>query len=86
MPAVLYYVHDPMCSWCWGFRPTWLALQDQLPEGVRVQRLLGGLAPDRGALIDGGRQGETRHDKHPEARGSHGEESFCGMSSSLSQV
>ena len=18
----LIYVHDPMCSWCWGFRPT----------------------------------------------------------------
>ncbi|MCP4060185.1 MAG: DsbA family protein, partial [Pseudoalteromonas sp.] len=20
----LIYVHDPMCSWCWGYKPTWL--------------------------------------------------------------
>ncbi len=46
MSAILYYAHDPMCSWCWAFRPAWLALLEQLPEEVRVQRLLGGLAPD----------------------------------------
>ena len=46
MSAILYYAHDPMCSWCWAFRPVWLALLAQLPEGTRVQRLLGGLAPD----------------------------------------
>ena len=42
----LIYVHDPMCSWCWGFRPNFLALCEQLPEQVAVSRLLGGLAPD----------------------------------------
>ena len=21
--ATLYYVYDPMCSWCWGYKPTW---------------------------------------------------------------
>lgn len=45
----LFYVYDPMCSWCWGYRPTWLALQqaikDQHPE-IEVQYLLGGLAAD----------------------------------------
>jgi putative protein-disulfide isomerase len=45
-PAVLYYVHDPMCSWCWGFRPILTELLASLPHEVRVQRLLGGLAPD----------------------------------------
>ncbi|GLS89191.1 DsbA family protein [Psychromonas marina] len=48
----LYYVYDPMCSWCWGYRPTWLALKDalqtQLPE-VEVSYLLGGLAADSDA-------------------------------------
>lgn len=43
------YVYDPMCSWCWGHRPTWLALQkairEQLPD-VQVNYRLGGLAPD----------------------------------------
>ncbi len=42
----LYYVHDPMCSWCWGFRPVWDAVLKQLPADVKVSRLLGGLAPD----------------------------------------
>ncbi len=42
----LYYVHDPMCSWCWAFRPAWHAIVQALPEGVEPRRLLGGLAPD----------------------------------------
>jgi putative protein-disulfide isomerase len=42
----LYYFHDPMCSWCWGYRPTWQRLQATLPEEVGVQYVLGGLAPD----------------------------------------
>ena len=44
--SLLYYVHDPMCSWCWAFRPTWQAIAQRLPEGIEVQRLVGGLAPD----------------------------------------
>jgi putative protein-disulfide isomerase len=44
--VVLYYVHDPMCSWCWGFAPVLKDLLEKLPDGIRVQRLLGGLAPD----------------------------------------
>jgi putative protein-disulfide isomerase len=46
MSKNLYYVHDPMCSWCWGFRPTLDRLLAELPEHIRVMRLLGGLAPD----------------------------------------
>jgi len=44
--ATLYYVHDPMCSWCWGFQPTWRKIKAELPEGVSVEYLLGGLARD----------------------------------------
>jgi putative protein-disulfide isomerase len=43
---VLYYIHDPMCSWCWGFRPVWEQIQAQLPPEVSIVRVLGGLAPD----------------------------------------
>ncbi|GIU27832.1 DsbA family protein [Shewanella schlegeliana] len=47
--AILYYVYDPMCSWCWGYRPTWSALQSELqrsyPE-LSIEYKLGGLAPD----------------------------------------
>ena len=46
---VLHYVHDPMCSWCWGFTPVLKDLLEKLPDGMRVQRLLGGLAPDTAA-------------------------------------
>ena len=42
----LIYIHDPMCSWCWGFRPTLTQLQKQLPPQLGFTRLLGGLAPD----------------------------------------
>ncbi len=42
----LIYIHDPMCSWCWAFRPTLDELLRLLPEGVNYRRLLGGLAPD----------------------------------------
>lgn len=44
--AILYYVQDPMCSWCWGFRPLWDALRAALPSEVEIVYVAGGLAPD----------------------------------------
>ncbi|MCP4993367.1 MAG: DsbA family protein [Gammaproteobacteria bacterium] len=44
--ARLYYIHDPMCSWCWAFAPVWNKLRQQLPKGIEQIYLLGGLAPD----------------------------------------
>ena len=44
--STLYYVHDPMCSWCWGYRPVHDELKAQLPSSVIWKYLLGGLAPD----------------------------------------
>ena len=44
--ASLIYVHDPMCSWCFGFSKTLKTLLDELPAEIKVKRLLGGLAPD----------------------------------------
>lgn len=46
MQPVLYYAHDPMCSWCWGFGPVLQDLCERLPAQLRQQRLLGGLAED----------------------------------------
>jgi len=45
-PTTLYYVHDPMCSWCWAYRPAMLLLREKLPGQVAWQNVLGGLAPD----------------------------------------
>jgi putative protein-disulfide isomerase len=44
--ASLIYVHDPMCSWCFGFSKSLQTLLDELPADIKVKRLLGGLAPD----------------------------------------
>ena len=44
--TVFYYVHDPMCSWCWAHRPEWDRLKQALAPIVPVQTLVGGLAPD----------------------------------------
>ncbi len=49
MGATLYYIHDPMCSWCWGFSPTWQQIRTQLSTTLPVVYLLGGLAPDTNA-------------------------------------
>ena len=54
MPAILVYCYDPMCSWCWGFRPTWNTLESLLSDLVQsdtliIQPLLGGLAKDSDA-------------------------------------
>ena len=47
MNATLHHVHDPMCSWCWAFRPASDALFESLAErSVTVVAWLGGLAPD----------------------------------------
>ena len=42
----LIYVHDPMCSWCWGYAPTWLKLKSELAGKVAIEYKVGGLAPD----------------------------------------
>ena len=46
MPAILYYFHDPMCSWCYAFQPTWQEIKTRLPSNVEQINVLGGLAPD----------------------------------------
>jgi putative protein-disulfide isomerase len=46
MTSELLYFHDPMCSWCWAFRPAFTALQARLPAALAVRRVVGGLAPD----------------------------------------
>ena len=46
MQNTLIYVHDPMCSWCWGFEPTRQKIFAALSERMPIRRLVGGLAPD----------------------------------------
>lgn len=46
MNSTLYYIHDPMCAWCYGFVDTWEEIQQQLPSNITVKYVVGGLAPD----------------------------------------
>jgi putative protein-disulfide isomerase len=46
MTTSLYYIHDPMCSWCWAFRPALNAVHANLPKNLHLTYLLGGLAKD----------------------------------------
>jgi len=49
MQTTLIYVHDPMCSWCWGFEPVRAQLFAALDGRIPIRRLVGGLAPDSDA-------------------------------------
>ena len=43
----LFYVHDPMCSWCWGYQPTLKRITEALNvREIPFKKVLGGLAPD----------------------------------------
>lgn len=42
----LYYIYDPMCSWCYAFEQSLDALQQQLPAELSFKAILGGLAAD----------------------------------------
>ena len=45
----MFYAHDPMCSWCWGFQNAYEQLRRGLPSSITLTPLLGGLAPDSDA-------------------------------------
>lgn len=49
--STLYHVHDPMCSWCWGYRRVWDQLRASLSDSVIVVNVVGGLAPDTDELM-----------------------------------
>jgi len=49
MPSIkpkLYHVYDPMCAWCWGYKPVWNDIKHAIADDVEIIYLLGGLAPD----------------------------------------
>ena len=43
--TTLYYVLDPMCSWCYGFAPTWKKVLNNLSKDIKIVYVHGGLAP-----------------------------------------
>jgi len=49
---VLYYLYDPMCSWCWGFKPVWETVKARLQGEVDIVYVVGGLAPETDEPMD----------------------------------
>lgn len=52
MSTRLFYVVDPMCSWCYGFKEALDAVRADLPEGTDFELVMGGLAPDSNEPMD----------------------------------
>ena len=50
--ATLYYLYDPMCSWCWGFKPVWEEVKGRLKNEVNIVYVVGGLAPETEQPMD----------------------------------
>ena len=44
--ATLYYIHDPMCSWCYAFDTVLKQIESTLPNTITLTKLVGGLAAD----------------------------------------
>lgn len=44
MIYTLYHVHDPMCSWCYAFKPTLDELKQNLSSNIKIVNVVGGLA------------------------------------------
>ncbi|SCX88989.1 putative protein-disulfide isomerase [Nitrosospira sp. Nl5] len=42
---ILWYIADPMCSWCWGFMPVIESIRHEYGGRLKVELLLGGLRP-----------------------------------------
>ncbi|MGH8762845.1 MAG: DsbA family protein [Nitrosospira sp.] len=42
---ILWYIADPMCSWCWGFAPVIETIRHEYGGRLKVELLLGGLRP-----------------------------------------
>ncbi|AXH14601.1 DsbA family protein [Malaciobacter mytili LMG 24559] len=44
MKYTLYYIHDPMCSWCYAFKPTLNEIKNSLDKDYKFINIVGGLA------------------------------------------
>lgn len=42
----LYYIYDPMCSWCYAFEESLAEITQKLPALISFKLILGGLAAD----------------------------------------
>lgn len=60
----LWYVADPMCSWCWGFMPVIERIRNEYGNRLKVELLLGGLRPGTKDSISAAQRQEILHHWH----------------------
>lgn len=58
---ILWYVADPMCSWCWGFSPVIKSIKEKYSNELNISLLLGGLQPGTTAPISDDSRNEIFH-------------------------
>lgn len=60
----LWYIADPMCSWCWGFSPVIEEIRNECGTLVKVELLLGGLRPGTKEPMPSSQREEILHHWH----------------------
>jgi len=61
---LLWYVADPMCSWCWGFSPVIEAVRDAYHDRLKIALVLGGLRPGETAPMTEQARADILHHWH----------------------
>lgn len=57
----VFYVADPMCSWCWGFTPTLRGMAQALEGKAQLTVIMGGLRPLTRTPMDEAQRAEIEH-------------------------
>lgn len=60
MAAQLVYFADPMCSWCWGFKPSLIAVLQQYGSTLPLRMIMGGLRPGTTHVMDAAQKAKIR--------------------------
>jgi len=58
---ILWYIADPMCSWCWGFAPIIKEIRRNYSENLKIELVMGGLRSGKLAMVSGQRAEILNH-------------------------
>lgn len=61
---ILWYLADPMCSWCWGFTPAIETLRDEFRDRAKIAMVLGGLRPGETTPMTASARDDILHHWH----------------------
>ncbi len=57
----LWYIADPMCSWCWGFAPIIKEIRLNYSKNLKIELMMGGLRSGKLAMASGQRAKILNH-------------------------